>query len=63
MMTRFRGVRCGHCYQLIATGSANSGSPIPEALIHCPCCGQRHSYREEDRVAFDTEDGLSLDPA
>jgi hypothetical protein len=63
VMTRFQGVRCGRCHQLIATGSANSGSPVPEAPIHCPCCGQRHSYREEDRVEFDTEDGLSLDPA
>jgi hypothetical protein len=63
IMTRFQGVRCGQCRQLIATGSAGSGSPIPQEPIHCPRYGQKHSYQEEDRVEFETEDGLPLNPA
>jgi hypothetical protein len=38
--------------------------PIPLGPVHCPYCRHEDLYLEQDRIEFDTENGLPLiDPA
>jgi hypothetical protein len=59
-MTRHHGVQCKACVQSISTGTADRSLPIPLAPVHCPYCRQEHFYLEQDRIEFDTDNGLPL---
>jgi hypothetical protein len=58
IMARHQIVQCKGCGQSISTGTAGLSLPIPSGLVHCPYCRQEHFYLEQDRVEFDTENGL-----
>jgi DNA-directed RNA polymerase subunit RPC12/RpoP len=63
-MTRYHGVRCESCGQSLSTGTADLSLPIPLVPVHCPYCRQERFYLEQDRIEFDTDNGLPLtDPA
>jgi hypothetical protein len=52
------------CGQSDLTGIADPNLPIPSGPVHCPYCRQEDFYLEQDRIEFDTENGLPLiDPA
>jgi hypothetical protein len=59
-MARYHGVQCKRCGQSISTGTADLSLPIPLGPVHCPYCRQEHFYLEQDRIEFDTENGLPL---
>jgi hypothetical protein len=64
IMARHHGVQCKACGQSISTGTADPSLPIPSGPVHCPYCRQEHFYLEQDRIEFDTENGLPfIDPA
>jgi hypothetical protein len=64
IMARHQGVQCKLCGQSISTGSADLALPIPLGPVHCPYCRQENLYLEQDRIEFDTENGLPvIDPA
>jgi DNA-directed RNA polymerase subunit RPC12/RpoP len=60
-MTRQHGVQCKECGQSISIGIADPGLPIiPLGPVHCPYCRQEWVYLEQDRIEFDTDNGLPL---
>jgi predicted nucleic acid-binding Zn-ribbon protein len=59
-MARHQGVQCKACGQSISTGIAGSGLSNPAGIVHCPYCRQERFYLEQDRIEFDTENGLPL---
>jgi hypothetical protein len=60
LITRHHGVQCKASGQSIAAGIADLSLPIPLAAVHCPYCRQERFYFEQDRIDFDTENGLPL---
>jgi DNA-directed RNA polymerase subunit RPC12/RpoP len=64
LMSQHHGVQCKVCGQSISTGIAELSLPIPVGPVHCPYCRQERFYLEQDRIEFDTENGLPfIDPA
>jgi DNA-directed RNA polymerase subunit RPC12/RpoP len=59
-MTRQHGVQCKVCGQSISTGIADLALPIPVGPVHCPYCREERFYLEQDRIEFDTDNGLAL---
>jgi transcription elongation factor Elf1 len=63
-MTRHHGVQCEVCGQSISTGIADLGLPIQVGSVHCPYCPEERFYVAQDRIEFDTDNGLpATDPA
>jgi hypothetical protein len=59
-MARHQGVQCKACGQSISTGIADPSLPIPSGPVHGPYCRQEDPFLEQDRIEFDTENGLPL---